>query len=83
MIEQTSFFDEPAPSPRWTPPWPVSSWQEVPKARYDSWSEERQLSYCALRDEDSAKYALEPSWAEFYTNRAKMYREMANGKRSS
>lgn len=79
-IEQTDLFDlnEPNPAPAWKPSWPVSSWREVPQARFLSWSPARQLSYCALRDEDSAKYALDSSWAEFYTNRAKMYKEMLN-----
>ena len=28
-------------------------WQEVPQARFLSWSDARQRAYCALRDKDS------------------------------
>lgn len=54
-------------------------WQEVPQARYLSWSRERQLQYNALRDEASAREAMaqdEPERAEWYLQRARSYREM-------
>lgn len=53
------------------------SWQEVPQARFLSWSEERQLTYCAMRDEDSAQ-VCEPEDEQFYLERAKGYRDAAN-----
>jgi len=55
------------------PPAPRSTWQEVPQARFLSWSPGRQAGYCALRDEDSARHALSEDWAEFYRARAKDY----------
>lgn len=53
----------------------VSTWQEVPAARFLSWSHEMQLAYCAKRDEDSANEALSEEWAEFYRQRARDYRQ--------
>jgi hypothetical protein len=51
------------------------TWKEVPQARFLSWSPERQLLYCALRDEDSA--VVDSDHAEFYLQRARSYREMS------
>jgi hypothetical protein len=51
-----------------------SSWQEVPQARFLSWSKARQDEYCARRDEDSALYSGSPEWSAFYLERAASYR---------
>jgi hypothetical protein len=51
-------------------------WREVPQALFLSWSHERQASYCAARDEDSARDALTPEWAEWYRGRAGYYRSL-------
>ncbi|MCR4301822.1 MAG: hypothetical protein NUV51_09450 [Sulfuricaulis sp.] len=55
-------------------PLPPSIWQEVPAARFLSWTWREQLAYCAARDEDSAKHAENDEWQQFYENRARGYR---------
>ena len=66
---QLSFFDDPAPAPV------EPEWQEVPQAVYFSWSDARQIEYSARRDEDAAKHA-EGAMKEFFTERARCYREL-------
>lgn len=48
-------------------------WREVPQARFDSWSREMQLAYCAARDYDSAAHADSLEWCEFFLARARSY----------
>lgn len=50
-------------------------WQEVPQARFLSWSYAMQLAYCEARDINSATYADTPEAAQWYLDRAKSYRE--------
>lgn len=50
-------------------------WQEVPQALFLSWSEARQLDYCARRDEDAAEHEDSDFWRKFYVNRAGDYRQ--------
>lgn len=49
-------------------------WQEVPAARFLSWSTVEQLAYCVARDEDSASSAVgrgeDPKW---YHERARAW----------
>lgn len=54
---------------------PRSSWQEVPQAVFDGWSDERQLAYCAARDMDAALYAMDLSDAQWFKQRALLYRK--------
>lgn len=51
----------------------VSHWQEVPAARFLSWTSAEQFLYCAKRDYDSAGNAEDLEWAEFYLTRATHY----------
>lgn len=53
-----------------------STWHEVPQALFDSWSEARQLAYCAARDEDSAAQASTLEELNWYRDRANAYKEM-------
>lgn len=53
---------------------PRSAWREVPQALFLSWSEARQLSYCAARDEDAALHATTLEEARWYQARARSYR---------
>lgn len=55
---------------------PRSTWQEVPAALFNSWSDARQLAYCALRDEDGALYANTLEEALWFQARARSYKEM-------
>ena len=50
-----------------------SSWQEVPQARFLSWSDAMQQAYCRARAVDSALYEEDPEWAEFFLARSKTY----------
>jgi len=52
----------------------VVEWREVPAALFLSWSEARQLAYCAARDEDSARRADTEAEAVWYRSRAEAYR---------
>lgn len=65
-MDQPTFFDDAADLP-------VSDWQEVPQARFLSWSDEMQRAYCAARDDDSAAHADDPWLEEFYLRRAIAY----------
>lgn len=56
---------------------PKSTWREVPQALFNSWGNERQLMYCAARDEDGALYANNMTEARWFAARAQSYREMA------
>lgn len=47
--------------------------REAPQAVFDSWSLARQLSYCAVRDRDSAR--RNDDTRGFYLERAEMYKE--------
>ena len=51
----------------------MSDWQEVPQARFLSWSREMQLAYCAARDADASMSTDSPWWATFYSDRAAGY----------
>lgn len=56
-----------------------SDWQEVPQALFLSWSERRQLAYCAARDEDSAAGAATLEELNWYRERANAYKaDIAN-----
>ena len=55
----------------------VVDWIEIDQKTYDAWSRVRQLAYCAARDEASA--LREPEHAEWYAQRAAMYRRMIDG----
>ena len=52
-----------------------SEWQEVPQARFLSWTDAEQLAYCAARDRDSASHEDDPWWCAFYVERAQKYEE--------
>jgi hypothetical protein len=52
---------------------PHSTWREVPQARFLSWSAAMQNAYCAARDRDSAIYAENDAWTQFYIQRARSY----------
>lgn len=54
----------------------VEEWREVPQALFCSWSLQRQLAYCAARDEHASISDGGEGWAEFYVERAKAYRQM-------
>lgn len=62
-----SLFDEPFDD----------EWQEVPQARFLSWSAAEQFAYCARRDESSALLADSPSEARWYLDRANAYKELS------
>ena len=66
-----SLFDDPEPEIVMRP-----EWREVPQALFLSWSEARQLSYCAARDEDSALDATSDEEMEWFLQRAMDYRSM-------
>ncbi len=52
----------------------TSNWQEVPQARFLSWSRQMQAAYCANRDLASAETAAERGEdPEFYLERAEGY----------
>lgn len=51
-----------------------SEWQEVPQARFLSWSPQMQAAYCAARDEDVALCGWQPT--SFYLERAEGYRRV-------
>lgn len=52
----------------------ILDWDEVPQARFLSWSKPMQLSYCAARDLNSAESAhLRGEDPEFYLKRAEQY----------
>ena len=64
-------------SRRFTPVMAVSTgseWHEVPQALFLSWSDARQRSYCAIRDEDALLSAESDAWIVFYGRRAERYR---------
>lgn len=53
---------------------PATYWQEVPQARFLSWSPQMQAAYCASRDLDSAESAANRGEdPEFYLERAEGY----------
>jgi len=64
---QPTFFDEPA----------EEDWQEVPAARFLSWSPQLQAAYCAERDEWSAIEATTKDEARFFLERSEHYRRIS------
>lgn len=69
-----SLFDDPpvdAEAPDETP----EDWQEVPAARFLSWSPRMQAAYCRDRDLNSAQHADTLRELEFYRDRAAGYAE--------
>jgi len=57
---------------------PRSTWQEVPQVVFDSWSNERQLAYCAARDTDGSLYAYTMEEARWFQARAEYYTKEKN-----
>jgi len=55
---------------------PTNVWREVPSALFNSWNDDRQLAYCAARDENAALYADNMDDAMFHQRRSQMYKEM-------
>jgi len=53
---------------------PAPEWQEVPAVLFLSWSDARQLEYCARRDEVASAAAETVALREFYGARAAAYR---------
>jgi hypothetical protein len=51
-------------------------WREAPQTLFLSWSEARQLAYCAARDEDAALDAMSDEEMEWFLERALSYRSM-------
>jgi hypothetical protein len=51
----------------------LADWQEVPQARFLSWSPAMQEAYCRRRDLDSAVRSEEPWWQKFYLERAEIW----------
>jgi hypothetical protein len=60
-------------SPSWTVP--IKEWHETPQAVYLSWSEQRQLAYCAARDRHTSIICTNDERA-FFLERAAMYDSM-------
>lgn len=54
----------------------VRPWNEVPQPLFLSWSPAMQYSYCAARDEDSARSETSEEFKAFYLERAVSYREI-------
>lgn len=61
--DEPDLFSEPEPE----------EWHEVSQARFLSWSESMQLSYCAARDINSSLSADNPTDAAWYLWRARLY----------
>ena len=55
-------------------------WEEVPQARFLSWSPKAQAAYCAARDSASALEATTVEEIDWFTARASMYKEMVQAK---
>ena len=72
---EPSLFDLPTPVEEEE----ESDWEEVPAARFNSWSDQEQLLYCAARDIDAVAYAASLEEAEWLHERAESYRRMAKG----
>ena len=53
----------------------VEDWDEVPQARFLSWSVSMQLHYCWRRDLDAATRAHNDRDATFFLQRAAMYHD--------
>jgi hypothetical protein len=51
----------------------LDDWDEVPQARFLSWSRGMQLHYCWRRDLDAALRAANDNEATFFLERAAMY----------
>ena len=54
----------------------LPDWEEVPQARFLSWSPEMQFAYCARRDQDSALRAESVEEFDWFTARAARYKEL-------
>jgi hypothetical protein len=71
-----SLFDEPVEqAPAIEQEDELDDWDEVPQARFLSWSEAMQLHYCYRRDLDAALRAECSPNASFYLERAQRYKE--------
>lgn len=58
----------------------LDDWEEVPQARFLSWSPKMQLHYCWRRDLDAATRAESTNDAKFFLERAASYKqELDNG----
>lgn len=68
---------EKSESPRLAPDDDQPDWEEVPQARFLSWSPAMQFAYCAARDEDAACRATTLPEFEWFMARAKSYRELS------
>lgn len=94
-IDQPSLFDAPdvavtasgrtgaveGANPSGAPP---PEWQEVPAALFLSWSDARQLEYCARRDEETMlneNDEVSDWWMDFYAERSRAYRQLVEGMR--
>lgn len=53
----------------------LDDWEEVPQARFLSWSTTMQLHYCWRRDLDAATRADSTSDARFFLERAASYKQ--------
>jgi hypothetical protein len=60
-----------------TPAVGISTWREVPQARFLSWSPRMQAAYCRDRDLDSYEQADDEDTQQFFLRRANMYDEMS------
>lgn len=54
----------------------LDDWEEVPQARFLSWSHAHQLHYCWRRDLDAALRAEKTSDAQFFLDRAASYKAL-------
>jgi len=55
-----------------------AGWQEVPASLFLSWSDARQMEYCARRDEDAMLDEHDDTsdwWMDFYAERSQAYRK--------
>jgi hypothetical protein len=53
----------------------LDEWQEVPAARFLSWSDAMQLHYCWRRDMDAALRTDSDADATFFLTRANVYKQ--------
>lgn len=74
-MKTPDLFDEPEAEPEPEDDG-LPEWQEVPQARFLSWSVPMQFTYCYRRDVDSALRADNDMDAEFYLDRAALYKRL-------
>ncbi len=84
MIEQPSFFDEPAQeggaSCTQAGESPVTyRFCFAPWEAFCSWPRDVQMRYCAARDREAIAQETDPEWRAFYEERAAAYDELAEG----